>query len=76
MRGQTAPRGTSDGVPRIELYVQGIKGMAAGTDGDADRVGVDGRLTVTGLVQLETDLRKVIKLGDGAAGDLGLNPAF
>lgn len=35
-----------------------------------------GRGRGLGLVELEADLREVVELGDGGAGDLGLDSAF
>jgi hypothetical protein len=55
--------------------------MAAGREGNADRVVVGGLSAggvdvVLGLVEFEADLRKVVELGDGVAGNLGLHTTF
>ena len=79
--GQTASRSASYAMLAIQLHVKRVECMTAGREGDADGVVVSGLAAggidiVFGLVELEADLRKVVELGDGVAGDLGLHTAF
>ena len=79
--GQTASRSTSNAVLAVQLHIERIEGVAAGRQRDANGVivrrlagfGID---VVLGLVQLEADLRQVVELWDGVAGDLSLYAAF
>ena len=79
--GQTASRSASYAMLAIQLHVERVKCMAAGREGNADRVVVGGLSAggvdvVLGLVEFEADLRKVVELGDGVAGNLGLHTTF
>lgn len=81
---QTPTRRAADAVLAVELDVQRVEGVAAGGEGDADGVvivglrvvGVDVGGGVLGLVEFEADLREVVELGDGVAGDLGGDAAL
>lgn len=65
---------------RVQLHVQGVEGVAAGGEGDADGVVVWvcvwGGVRVGGFVELEADLGEVVEFGDRVAGDFGLDAAF
>ena len=79
--GQTASRSTSNAVLAVQLHVERVKGVASWRERDADGVVVcylasRGINVVLGLVQLEADLRQVVELWDGVAGDLSLYAAF
>lgn len=85
MRRQTPARRAADTMLAVQLDVQRVVDVAAGTDSDPDavverrmvrRVRRVGRRLVLRLVQLETDLREVVELGNGAAVDLGLDAAL
>ena len=82
VRRQTASGCAADAVLAIELHVQGIECMTTGTYGDADSVCIlcsvlcVWRRLILRLVELETDLRKIIEFGDGAALDFRRDATF
>jgi hypothetical protein len=81
MAGQATPWRASYAMLAIQLHVERVEGVAAGREGDADRVVVSSLAAggidfVLGLVEFEANLRQVVELWDGVACDLGLHAAF
>ena len=81
MAGQAASRRASYAMLAIQLHVERVESMAAGGEGDADRVVVSGLAAggvdvVLGLVEFEANLGQVVEFGNGVAGNLGLHAAF
>jgi hypothetical protein len=79
---QASTRSTPDTMPAVELDIERVKDVAAGADGDLDAV-VEGRspLVVNGrlgrhLIELERDLRQVVKLWNGGSLDLSFEATF
>ena len=79
---QTSARSAANAVLAVKLNIQRIESVATRRKGDTNAVVeaaafgiVDGSFVLR-LVQLKADLRKVVELGNGVAGNLCLNTTF
>ena len=82
MGRQASARSAPDTMPAVELDVKRVEDVAAGADGDLDAVVkgwasivINGRLG-RHLVELERDLRQVVKLWNGGSLNLSFEAAF
>lgn len=82
MARQTTSRRTTNAMLAIQLHIQRIKRVTAGTNCNSNAIRVFGhilharRCLVLGFVQLEADLGEIVELGNGGAFDLGGDAAF